>query len=134
MLNCYTILVGYRHFGVGSDLSAIASARELHPGVKPSKRRDVAANQPTPLGEYRADVGRTSATSTVSSMLHLSTAQAEIFDAAKQIPETCLLQTKNPRPFTTRFYRTTSLMSEMMEPFYCTSVRVFSQSVVSVIY
>ena len=29
------ILVGCRHFDVGSDLSAIASARELHPGVKP---------------------------------------------------------------------------------------------------
>ena len=38
MPSYYTILVGCRHFGVGSDLSAIASARELHPGVKPSTR------------------------------------------------------------------------------------------------
>ena len=36
MPSCDTILVGCRHFDVGSDLSAIASARELHPGVKPS--------------------------------------------------------------------------------------------------
>ena len=36
MPSCYTILVGCRHFGVGSDLSAIASARALHPEVKPS--------------------------------------------------------------------------------------------------
>ena len=35
MPSCHTILVGCRHFDVGSDLSAIASARELHPGVKP---------------------------------------------------------------------------------------------------
>ena len=34
MPSCHTILVGCRHFGIGSDLSAIASARELHP-VKP---------------------------------------------------------------------------------------------------
>ena len=31
--------MGCRHFGIGSDLSAIASTRELHPGVKPSIRR-----------------------------------------------------------------------------------------------
>ena len=37
MPSCYTILVGCRHFSVGSNLSAIASARELHPGVKPSR-------------------------------------------------------------------------------------------------
>ena len=32
------ILVGCRHFDVGSDLSAIASVRELHLGVKPYTR------------------------------------------------------------------------------------------------
>ena len=32
MPSYHTILVGCRHFGIGSDLSAIASARELHPG------------------------------------------------------------------------------------------------------
>ena len=35
MPSCHTILVGCRHFDVGSDLSAIASVRELHLGVKP---------------------------------------------------------------------------------------------------
>ena len=38
MPSCHTILVGCRHFDVGSDLSAIASVRELHLGVKPYTR------------------------------------------------------------------------------------------------
>ena len=31
----HTILVGRGHFDISSDLAAIASARELHPRVKP---------------------------------------------------------------------------------------------------
>ena len=44
MSSCYTILVGCRHLGVGSDLSAIASAMELR----------VEKNQSVPEGHFQS--------------------------------------------------------------------------------